>query len=174
MSKASTGIPGFDDIALGGLPVARTTPLTGGPGSGKSTLCSAFIAASCARGEKAVFVSFASRQDEIVQHLNSEGRTSVCTGLLDSPEDLINAPMFKLSTVADTWIQLNNIVHGHARTRDIAMLKSRAPGRARKVRGFELSDAGLTMNDAALEETSSTLLRGDPACSVGAEQDHGT
>ncbi len=34
--KARTGIAGFDEINGGGLPHGRTTPLVGGPGSGKT------------------------------------------------------------------------------------------------------------------------------------------
>jgi RecA/RadA recombinase len=34
--KIATGIPGFDELSRGGLPRNRTTPLKGGPGSGRT------------------------------------------------------------------------------------------------------------------------------------------
>ena len=45
--------------------------LTGYPGTGKTTLCASFILAACQRGEKSLFVSFVSREDEIVRNLQS-------------------------------------------------------------------------------------------------------
>src|SRR5688572_7966970 len=36
LSKVATGIEGFDEISLGGLPRNRTTLVMGGPGTGKS------------------------------------------------------------------------------------------------------------------------------------------
>ena len=38
LEKISTGIEGFDDITVGGLPLRRTTLLMGGPGCGKTVL----------------------------------------------------------------------------------------------------------------------------------------
>ncbi|MEO8018059.1 MAG: circadian clock protein KaiC [Pseudomonadota bacterium] len=36
LPKLATGIPGFDELSLGGLPANRTTLVMGGPGTGKS------------------------------------------------------------------------------------------------------------------------------------------
>ena len=36
LQKSLTGIKGFDEISLGGLPRNRTTLVMGGPGTGKS------------------------------------------------------------------------------------------------------------------------------------------
>jgi len=41
--KLSTGIEGLDVILSGGLPSGRTIVITGGPGTGKSILCSQFL-----------------------------------------------------------------------------------------------------------------------------------
>ncbi len=215
--RLSSGLAAVDEMLLGGYFREACVLLTGLPGTGKTTLCGAFAAAACARGEKTVFVSFVSRQEEIIHNLRSvsidlepfvlsgllvfvsarasigsgethlrtirsiaqdhdaacividpltaltsfvtrrttsgvterlidwakaEGRTLVCTGLLDSPEELLEAPLFHISTIADTWIHLNNAVHGHQRKRNLSILKSRGTGHSNQVHEFALSDAG--------------------------------
>jgi circadian clock protein KaiC len=43
LKKVLTGISGFDEITLGGLPKGRPTLLCGGPGSGKTLFGIEFI-----------------------------------------------------------------------------------------------------------------------------------
>ena len=58
IKKLPTGIAGLDVILRGGLPRGRTTALVGGPGGGKTSLCTN-IAANCAgRGEACLYLSF--------------------------------------------------------------------------------------------------------------------
>ena len=57
--KLETGIPGFDLIAMGGLPENRTTLVAGSAGSAKTVFASQFLAAGIRyAGEGGVFVSF--------------------------------------------------------------------------------------------------------------------
>lgn len=54
LSKAATGIQGFDEISRGGLPRNRTSLVMGGPGAGKTVfalqaLVNAFTRAQAAR-----------------------------------------------------------------------------------------------------------------------------
>jgi len=42
-TRAPTGIAGFDEITGGGLPRGRTTPVVGGPGSGKTLSALQFL-----------------------------------------------------------------------------------------------------------------------------------
>jgi circadian clock protein KaiC len=59
VSKATTGITGFDEMTGGGLPHGRTTLLVGGPGSGKTILALQFLvhgARHCK--ESGIFVAF--------------------------------------------------------------------------------------------------------------------
>jgi len=56
-SRLSTGIPGLDEILLGGLIPGHSYLVRGGPGSGKTTLGLHVLAAGAANGEKALFIT---------------------------------------------------------------------------------------------------------------------
>jgi circadian clock protein KaiC len=71
--KLPTNIPGFDLIALGGLPVARATLVTGAAGSGKTILATQFLANGVVAGEGAVFVTFEESPRDICQNVASMG-----------------------------------------------------------------------------------------------------
>ena len=59
LSKAPTGIIGFDEITGGGLPRGRTTLLVGGPGSGKTIFALQFLVHGARdRKEPGIFVAF--------------------------------------------------------------------------------------------------------------------
>lgn len=58
LPKLRTGIPGFDTIAEGGLPQARTTLVAGTAGSAKTIFAVHYLAAGIAAGEPGVFVTF--------------------------------------------------------------------------------------------------------------------
>jgi len=69
--RLSSGLADVDDMLQGGYFRAACILLTGLPGTGKTTLSAAFLAAACARGEKALLVSFVSREEEIVRNMKS-------------------------------------------------------------------------------------------------------
>ena len=71
-TKVPTGIAGFDEITVGGLPRGRTTLITGGPGSGKTIFALQFLVhgASACR-ESGIFVAFEENSKRIVA--NTEG-----------------------------------------------------------------------------------------------------
>ena len=59
LSKAATGIEGFDEISLGGLPRNRTTLVMGGPGTGKSVFAlQTLVGAASKRKQAGIFVAF--------------------------------------------------------------------------------------------------------------------
>lgn len=69
--KIATGVPGLDEMCRGGLPRGGATLLTGGPGSGKTTLAAHVLAAGVIdRGERVVFVATEQRADEVRRHLS--------------------------------------------------------------------------------------------------------
>ncbi|MEO8217957.1 MAG: circadian clock protein KaiC [Acidobacteriota bacterium] len=72
VTKAATGIMGFDQITGGGLPRGLTTLLAGGPGSGKTVFALQFLV-NGARNDKepGIFVAFEETPARLVA--NSEG-----------------------------------------------------------------------------------------------------
>src|SRR4051794_7038737 len=74
IEHCQTGIAGLDQITNGGLPMGRTTLLTGGPGCGKTLFGTSFLIHGAARGEPGVFVAFEERPDELAANAASLGQ----------------------------------------------------------------------------------------------------
>lgn len=73
-SKASTGVPGLDDVLFGGLPRGRTTLLCGGPGSGKTMLGMQILLQGILQyGENAVCLAFEEDEEELAANVRSLG-----------------------------------------------------------------------------------------------------
>jgi circadian clock protein KaiC len=72
--KSPTGIQGFDELTLGGLPAGRTALVCGSAGCGKTLFASTFLV-NGARDydEPGVFVSFEERPSDIVENVASLG-----------------------------------------------------------------------------------------------------
>lgn len=78
---ASTGIPGFDQVAGGGLPRGRVTVVSGGAGSGKTIFATqALVHGAQHRAEPGLFVAFEESPQRIVAN------TAVFGWRLDEPE----------------------------------------------------------------------------------------
>lgn len=73
IDKLPTRIPGFDQIAMGGLPRGRATLVRGPAGSGKTLLAAQFVAEGAASGESGVFVTLAESPADIRQNVASLG-----------------------------------------------------------------------------------------------------
>ena len=74
MSKLPTGIVGFDHIALGGLPVRRTTLVAGSTGSGKTLFGLEFLMKGILQfDEPGVFVTFEESPSDLRQIMASFG-----------------------------------------------------------------------------------------------------
>lgn len=72
--KIQTGIPGFDLIANGGLPEARTTLVAGTAGSAKSVFASQFLAEGILQADQpGVFVTFEEAPPDIRKNMASFG-----------------------------------------------------------------------------------------------------
>lgn len=56
-AKASTGEPVLDGMLRGGIPANRSVLVTGGPGTGKSTVAMQFLQAGLDRGETGLYIS---------------------------------------------------------------------------------------------------------------------
>jgi circadian clock protein KaiC len=74
LSKAPTGIQGFDEISMGGLPRGRTTLVCGGAGCGKTLFGVEFLVRGATDfGEPGVLVSFEESTEELVANVASLG-----------------------------------------------------------------------------------------------------
>lgn len=71
--RVSTGIARLDSMLDGGLIRGSATLVTGAPGTSKTTLAGKFAEASCARGERVLYVCFDEAGNEIVRNLGSVG-----------------------------------------------------------------------------------------------------
>lgn len=74
IEKHLTGIPGFDEIAQGGLPWGRTTLISGTAGSGKTVFAAQFLAEGTQKAsEPGVFVTFEESPEDIRKNISSLG-----------------------------------------------------------------------------------------------------
>lgn len=63
--RASTGIPGLDDVLGGGLPLEHVYLVEGDPGSGKTTLGLHFLLEGVRRDEKGLYVTLSETESEL-------------------------------------------------------------------------------------------------------------
>jgi circadian clock protein KaiC len=71
--KARTGVPGLDDILLGGLTKERVFLLEGTPGTGKTTIALKFLLEGMKHGEKGLYVTLSETAAELRQTAQSHG-----------------------------------------------------------------------------------------------------
>ncbi len=71
--RVSSGVPALDTLLTGGYLRGSSILISGSPGTSKTSLAASFLAASCARAEKALFVSFDESADQIVANMRSVG-----------------------------------------------------------------------------------------------------
>src|ERR1700761_1271557 len=71
--RASTGIPGLDDILGGGLTPNRFYLIEGTPGTGKTTLALQFLIEGVRLGQPALYITLSETADELRAVANSHG-----------------------------------------------------------------------------------------------------
>jgi circadian clock protein KaiC len=71
--RVSSGVDRLDTMLGGGYFRGAGILLTGSPGTAKTTLAGTFAEAACRRGEKTLYVSFDSFEDELIRNLTSVG-----------------------------------------------------------------------------------------------------
>lgn len=71
--KLPTGIPGFDHVTMGGLPIGRTTVVTGPAGSAKTVFAGQFLAEGVRSNQGGVFVTFEEPADDLRTNLTTLG-----------------------------------------------------------------------------------------------------
>src|SRR5262245_12815434 len=73
VSRARTGVPGLDDILLGGLATGRVFLLEGSPGTGKTTMALRFLVEGAAAGEKGLYVTLSETAQELTAAADAHG-----------------------------------------------------------------------------------------------------
>ncbi|QDU97778.1 circadian clock protein KaiC [Lignipirellula cremea] len=83
----------------------------------------------------------------LVDFIKSRNMTGMFTNLTHSqnPEQTD----LGISSIIDTWILLRDAESDNARRGTLSILKSRGMAHSRKVRGFHLTDQGITLSDSA-------------------------
>jgi len=74
-ARASTGIPGLDEILGGGLPTNHIYLIDGEPGTGKTTLALQFLLAGAEHGARGLYVTLSESRAELTQVAHSHGWT---------------------------------------------------------------------------------------------------
>jgi circadian clock protein KaiC len=86
--------------------------------------------------------------ERLIDWTKCEGITLLCTSLIDEMStQMEGGTSQKLSTLADTWIELNYVVQAGERNRGLSIIKSRGTAHSNQVRELILSDAGVTLTD---------------------------
>jgi circadian clock protein KaiC len=86
--------------------------------------------------------------ERLVDWAKADGTTLVCTSLLDElSAQTEGESSLRISTIADTWIHLNQLVQAGERNRGLSIVKSRGTAHSNQVRELILSDAGVTLAD---------------------------
>ncbi|MCW2608153.1 MAG: putative circadian clock protein KaiC [Frankiales bacterium] len=71
--KVPTGIPGFDHVAMGGLPARRATVVAGQAGSAKTVFAGQFLAEGVKQGQPGVFVTLEEPAGDLRDNLATLG-----------------------------------------------------------------------------------------------------
>ena len=71
--KANLGVPGLDDITVGGLTRGRLFLLEGSPGTGKTTIATQFLMAGATGGERALYITLSETENELRAGAASHG-----------------------------------------------------------------------------------------------------
>ncbi len=86
--------------------------------------------------------------ERLTDWAKSNGITLVCTSLLDEMSSQAEGgSTLQISTLADTWIQLNYLMQAGERNRGVSIIKSRGTAHSNQVRELILSNEGVTLAD---------------------------
>lgn len=73
LRRLSTGIPGLDEILVGGMLEGRAYLVRGGPGTGKTTFCAHFAKAGIDRGESVAWVTLSEPPGRVKESTSAIG-----------------------------------------------------------------------------------------------------
>lgn len=110
--RASTGIPGLDDVLGGGLPTRHLYLVEGNPGSGKTTLGLQFLLQGVAAGEKGLYVTLSETSEELRAVAASHGWQLEGIELFELVSDEGLGPEAEQSILHPSEIELGETVRG--------------------------------------------------------------
>lgn len=73
LERVTTGIPGLDEMILGGFPKGSITLVSGPPGSGKSILCSQYLYKGIEEGDRCLFLTLDKKVDGLLTQTDELG-----------------------------------------------------------------------------------------------------
>ena len=73
MQRVKFGIPGLDEALHGGVEDGSSILLSGGPGTGKTSMGLHFVYQGASRGEQVMYVSLEERKDRILSSASTLG-----------------------------------------------------------------------------------------------------
>ncbi len=71
--RVGLGIPALDELMGGGVFRGTTTLVSGAAGTGKTSIAATAVAAACARGERALFLSLEESPAQVIRNMRSIG-----------------------------------------------------------------------------------------------------
>ena len=84
---------------------------------------------------------------QVLDLAKGAGLTLVSTSLLGNATPLTEQTPISISTIADTWMHVSNVIYGGERNRALTIIKSRGMGHSNQVRELVLTDKGITVAD---------------------------
>ena len=109
--RISTGIARLDAMLGGGYFSGSSVLVTGAPGTAKSTLSGAFVAAACRRGQRVLFVSFDEIGGEHTRNLASVGidlAPHLASGRLR-----IYSARTEATSIEEHLVHISGLIRGH-------------------------------------------------------------
>jgi circadian clock protein KaiC len=110
--RASTGIPGLDDVLGGGLPCNHLYLVEGTPGAGKTTLGLQFLRQGAKLGEKGLYVTLSETADELRTVASSHGWDLEGIELFELVNEEGLGPDLEQSILHPSEVELGETVRG--------------------------------------------------------------
>ncbi|MCG2594137.1 AAA family ATPase [Ramlibacter sp. XY19] len=110
--RASTGIPGLDDVLGGGFPVRHLYLVEGDPGAGKTTLGLQFLAEGARHGERGLYVTLSETSSELRTVAASHGWSLEGIELFELVSSEGLSPELEQSILHPAEVELGETVRG--------------------------------------------------------------
>ena len=110
--RASTGVPGLDDVLGGGLPANHVYLVEGDPGSGKTTLGLHFLLEGLRHGEKGLYVTLSETANELRTVAASHGWDLADIELFELVSSEGLSPELEQSILHPSQVELGETVRG--------------------------------------------------------------